>query len=366
MLSAQGSAQTVQSLEAQTLLQKINNSQSMPQGLKEKAMQMIWRVDKLIQASKYGEYESIENYVNWITRIPFGNLWQDSLDFEKVKNHLNKNHHGLQSVKEKILEYLSIMKLKQMKNTSDENQTQKPPILLFIGIQGIGKTTMAKSFAQALGRQFTRISLGGMASVQELRGLSRTVPEAEPGQIIKALIHAGYMNPLILLDELDKVSKTGGTNQDVMAALLEILDPAQNSSFVDRYVDFPVDVSQCLFIATANNIGGITSALLDRMEVVRFTSYNDEDKEIIAKKYLLPKIRKQTGLTKKQLNFSDDVWPLIIRPLGFDAGIRELERTLINLARKVAKLIVEGQGESFTISPENFRQFIPDDFGVYA
>lgn len=362
------SVQPQMSNEAKALLEKINAASHMPPGLREKALFMLNRVDKLIKGSNYKEYESIENYINWITKLPYRMYTQDNLDFQSVNSFLDELHYGLDDIKDKVLEFLSVMKLQlsQEGNQLGGQGGNRAPVLLFLGIQGVGKTTMAKSIAKSLGRRFVRIALGGMGSVHELRGMTRGFPESEPGQIVKALIRSESMNPVILLDELDKVSETGGTRQDIMASLLEVLDPEQNYAFSDRYVDFPLDISRCLFITTANNTGGISAALLDRMEIVRFTSYSDEDKAAIAKTYLLPKIRKATGLGEETLQFSDDVWPLIIRPLGFDAGIRQLERTLTNLARKVAKQIVQGEGDTYVISAENFRQYIPDDFGVYT
>lgn len=370
-----------QTKEAQKLLEQITAA-NLPEEQKKHLLALLERVDTLARAGNYSELENLQTYISWVTRIPYGQYTEDNLDLVNAKATLDKYHHGLESVKTKILEFLSVIKLNRDRHTNSRSSFEtgdgiskmkvltgssaNAPVMLFIGIQGIGKTSMAKSIANALGRKFVRIALGGMASSQDLKGVSKITPDAEPGQIIKALVNTGVMNPLILLDELDKVSDMQGVRLDIMAALLEILDPEQNSTFGDRYIDFPIDLSKCLFITTANNIGGITSALLDRMEVIRFTSYNDEDKVFIARNYLLPKIRNATGIDEEQLKFDDAVWPLIIRPLGFDAGIRELERTLTNIARQVAKQIVEGKGETFTVSPENFRQYIPDDFGVYA
>jgi ATP-dependent Lon protease len=233
-------------------------------------------------------------------------------------------------------------------------------------VQGIGKTSIAKSIGGAMGKQFVRISLGGLASVSELRGVSRGNFDAAPGQITKALIHTGVMNPLILMDEIDKVSDQGGTRSDVMAALLEILDPEQNSTFNDYYLDYPLDLSKVMFVCTANNLGGISAALLDRLEIIRMSSYTDEEKQHIAKDYLLPKVIDATGIDGTQLQFNDDVWELLIRPLGFDAGIRQLERNLTTLARKVAKLIITGQATQVRVTRDNFRQYFPMDFGVYS
>lgn len=241
------------------------------------------------------------------------------------------------------------------------------PTLCFVGVQGVGKTTMAKSIAESLGRSFQKIALGAFASVHEIRGKSRSETGAEPGQIIKALVKSRSMNPVILLDEIDKVSDSSGLRSDIMAALLEILDPEQNREFMDRYLDYPVDLSQVMFITTANNLNGLSSALIDRLELIRFTSYSDEEKQHIAQHYLLPKVRSRSGITAAQLDFSEDVWPLLIRPLGFDPGIRQLERNLTTLSRKVAKLIVSKPGlGKIVITPENFRDFFPEQIAVYS
>jgi len=247
-----------------------------------------------------------------------------------------------------------------------EGSSAHAPIICLVGVQGIGKTSIAKSIAQAMGREFVRISLGGIAHVSELRGTSRTEIDAEPGQVIKALIRTEVMNPLILMDEIDKVSDFGGVRADVMATLLEILDPEQNATFRDYFIDYPVDLSKVMFVCTANNLGGISAALLDRLEIVRMSSYTDEEKEHIAKDYLLPKVITATGINPDAIKFSETVWPLMIRPLGFDAGIRQLERNITTLVRKVAKKMVEGQGSVFEITPENFREYLPEDFGVYS
>lgn len=240
------------------------------------------------------------------------------------------------------------------------------PVLCFVGIQGVGKTSIAKSIGNALGRKFIRIALGALGTVTQIRGIDRSEPGAEPGQILKALVRSGTMNPVILLDEIDKTSSESGLRADLMAALLEILDPEQNSTFTDHYLDYPIDLSQCIFITTANNLGGISAALLDRLEVVRFGSYTDDDKINIAKAYMLPKVREATGIGENQLTFDDAVWPLVVRPLGFDAGVRQLERTVTILARKVARMIVEGKVTQVHLTPDNFRQFIPEDIGVYS
>ncbi|MCA9381404.1 AAA family ATPase [Candidatus Dojkabacteria bacterium] len=364
------------------LEQKVADSK-MPNELKQKSLGMILRLQKMSTEGAFSrEFEPISEYINWVTKIPFGRLTNDNLDLGNAQKSLDANHYGLQPVKDRILEYLAVLKLQAQKQAgqtqsaagqSDTTEMKKlqgssshAPILCFVGIQGVGKTTMAKSIATALGRQFVRVSLGGLGSVVELRGRSRGEIDAEPGQIIKSLIRTDVMNPLILLDEIDKVNSQTGLRADIMAALLEILDPEQNSAFMDKYVDYPINLSNAIFITTANNLGGISAALIDRLEIIRFGSYTDQDKIMIAKNYLLPKVRKATGLTEQQLSFDDNVWPLVIRPLGFDAGVRQLERTLTDLARKVALMIVQGNSTGVQINEQNFREFIPEQIGIVS
>lgn len=363
--------------EINNLKKKVDES-TMPTDLKEKANGMILRLIKMSQRGNFSqEFEPVSEYINWITKIPFNKFTEEKQDINKVKEMLTKNHYGLDSVKNTLLEYLAVIQLqkKEAANLSAnaaqgmevlQGSSSHSPILCFVGIQGVGKTSMAKSIAQALDRKFIRISLGALGTVTEIRGIAKGNIGAEPGQIVKALIRTQTMNPLILLDEIDKVSSETGLRADVMAALLEILDPEQNATFMDKYLDYPLDLSKVMFITTANNLGGISAALLDRLEIIRFGSYTDSDKIMIAKNYMLPKVREATGLTEQQLSFDDDVWPLVIRPLGFDAGVRQLERTLTQLARKVALQIVQGVSTGAKITKDNFRQFIPEDIGVYS
>lgn len=349
-------------------LHKVVIDSQMPQELKTRAIGMLNRLEKL---AKFGyftkEFEPVEKYIGWITKVPWGSLTPDNLDLNNVKAQLDKTHYGLNEVKERIMEYTAMLNLLQQREKEAPGSTRgKAPVVCFVGVQGIGKTSIAKSIAAALGRKFVRIPLGGMADIKEIRGLAKSDINGEPGQIAKAFIRTETMNPMILLDEVDKVSQESSVHADVMAALLEILDPEQNYAFSDHYLDYPLDLSKCIFICTANNLGGITAALLDRMEVIRMSSYNDDEKEHIARDYLLPRVMADSGLKPEQIQFSPDVWPLVIRPLGFDAGIRQLERNITTLVRKVAKKIVMGEGASFAITPENFREYFPMDMGVYS
>jgi ATP-dependent Lon protease len=226
-----------------------------------------------------------------------------------------------------------------------------------VGLVGTGKTTLAHSLAQSMGRNFERIPLGGMGDVRDIRGQSRLFPDAEPGAIIKHLIHAGTRNPVILLDELDRVTEAG--RGDIMGILLELLDPGQNKAFTDHYIDYPFDLSNVLFIATGNNTTNVSTAVLDRMQILQMPSYSDEEKTEIAKHYLFKRLREDTGLTESDLTISEDLWPLITRPLGYDSGIRSLERTVAGICRKAARLIVEGTPTPIHVTPDNVKQFLP-------
>jgi len=350
------------------LEEKIVNS-PIPEGLQEKALNMIKRLYRMAKFGSYsGEYELIEKYINWIVSIPWGSKTVDNLDLKNANQILESRHFGLRYVKDRILEFLSVAKLTPAfsEDINPSDDSGRSLILAFVGIQGIGKTSMAKSIAQALGRKFYRISLGAMGSVLDIKGQSRAFLDAEPGQIVKALVRTKTMNPVILLDEIDKISEVEGRRADINSALLEILDPEQNDNFMDSYVDYPVDLSKVLFITTANSLSTLSAALLDRLEIIRFPSYSDEEKEQIGRKYIFPKVLKACGLSDQNIEFVESVWPLIIRPLGFDAGVRQLERNLLTICRKVARKIVEGEGTKFIITPQNIKEFLPPDMGVYS
>lgn len=354
------------------LLEKLENSK-VPNELKDEGRKMIVRVFRMAKKGSYStEFESTARYVDWVLHIPWETMSSDSLDLAKIRDELDKYHYGLGKVKERILAYMAVMKLKEDRKQQSQSTEVKgmtttylrPPVLCFVGLQGLGKTTIAKSIANALGRKYVRISLAAFGSIAQLRGSARSNPDAEPGLIIQAIRQAGTLNPVIVLDEIDKASGIESLRNDIMAALLEILDPAQNESFVDRYINYPVDLSKCFFITTANTLGTISAALLDRLEIIRFTSYSDDEKITIAKSYVMPRVIAETGMNEQQLKISDEAWPLIVRPMGYDAGIRQLERTMNNLARKVAYQIITGEVPSVVITPENVKRYLPEDLGV--
>lgn len=317
--------------------------------------------------------EQMMRFIDWVVHLPWKERTTDVLDIVRAREILEKNHYGLAPVKERILEYLAVLNLnrdrwdEEAKNQSVNQTTdaqlstgllaRRAPILCLVGLVGTGKTTLAKSIAEAMGRRFVRIPFGGMSDALELRGQSRVRPDAEIGQILKGLRFAGSKNPVILLDEIDRVAEEA--RGDIMGVLVELLDPEQNAAFTDHYLDYPFDLSEVLFVATANNTTNIATAVLDRLEPIQMPSYTDEEKITIAKSYVLPQLMKESGLTSDTLTIDEAIWPKLVRPLGFDAGIRSLERTINGVCRKVALLIVEGKGKTFHIDAINIKEFIP-------
>ncbi len=296
--------------------------------------------------------EQMLRYIDWVVALPWNTRTEDTLDLTKTKEILEKNHYGLAPVKDSILEYLSVLKL----NKEQAMLARRAPILCLVGLVGTGKTTLAKSIAQAMGRRFVRVPFGGMSDALELRGQSRVRPDAEIGLIMKGLRFAGSKNPVMLLDEIDRVAEAA--RGDIMGVLVELLDPEQNVAFTDHYLDYPFDLSDVLFIATANNTEHIATAVLDRLEPIQMPSYTDEEKTKIAKDYVLPNLMRQSGLTPENLTIDDAIWPRLVRPLGYDAGIRSLERTINGICRKVARMIVEGRGTQVHIDENNIKNFV--------
>jgi len=333
----------------------------LPELLKQNLLERISRL-ALIRASAgfmsanyILEYENTSTYVNWVVGLPWNKQSQDTLDLIKAKQIMDKNHYGLTVIKERILDYLATLILNMREGKREA--VQRAPILCLVGLAGTGKTTLAKSIADALGKQFERIPFGGMADSRALRGQSKAFPDSEPGYVIKKLFHAQTSNPVMLLDELDRVTES--SRADIMGVLVELLDPEQNFAYTDHYIDFPFDLTNVLFVATANNTTNISTAVLDRLEVIQMPSYTDEEKIVIAKVYLFNKIRMEAGLSDQQLIIDDSVWPGIIRPLGFDSGIRSLERTIEGMCRRVARRIVEGRAQAVRITDVNLKEFLP-------
>ena len=345
---------SIKDQELLKLLERVNET-VLPQDLKETIITRLEQLDNLVDSAAYlPEFDRIARYIDWVVQIPWEKKTDDVLDLVRAKKILDSHHYGLEEIKERILEYMSVMKLKVEKGEGED--LARAPVLFFVGLVGTGKTTIASSIAEAMGRKFARIPFGGMGDPLDLRGQSRVHPEAEPGKVVKALVNTQSKNPVILLDEIDRVTEQGRSS--IMGVLVELLDPKQNNRFVDHYIDYPVDLSQVLFIATANNTHNIATAVMDRLEPISMPSYTDQEKITIGMKYVLPSKLKAAGIPDGALVISDDVWPKIVRPLGFDAGIRTLERTIDGIVRKVAKQIVEGKADFVKITPENVKEYL--------
>lgn len=335
------------------------NAATFPSELKDELKETLERLDRAMHHSFYqAEFEQTTKYVEWILSLPWDKRSTDNIDLKKAQEILDRNHYDLTKIKERIVEYLAVLKLQSEKEKSSVVKLSRSPVLCFVGLPGTGKTTLASSIAESLGREFFRIPMGGMNSPLILRGQARAYPEAEPGMIIKALRNVQTKNPVILLDEVDSIAQ--GAESDIMGVLLELLDPEQNSSFMDYYVDYPFDLSEILFVCTANKIGNITQAVMDRLEVIMMPRYTDEDRIHIAKDYLLPKEMQNVGLSAEQVNFSEDSWPHVIKPFGYEVDIRTLQRTINGILRKVAKKYVEGQAKEVTITPTNLAEYLPE------
>lgn len=341
-------------------LEEMVSKAVLPQDLHEKAALMIERL-KLIshESSFFMELDHIGRYIEWICNLPWNTETKDILDLNHARQVLDTHHYGLTQVKEQILQYLSVMIIKASQD-GEAHHFSRAPIISLVGLAGVGKTTIAYSIAEALGRRIERIPFGGMGKASVLRGESRFSADAEPGAVIKALRRAGTNNPVILLDEIDRVSQEA--RGDIMGVLVELLDPEQNRAFVDHFVDYPFNLSNVLFVATSNNTKDISTAVLDRLEVIQMPSYSDAEKIVIAKTYLLPKILVDSGFKNDDILVPDDMWAEIVRPLGYDPGIRSLQRAVQDMVRKVALFQLDGKlprNQALSINAQNLRQFVP-------
>ena len=286
-------------------------------------------------------------FLDWLVNMPWNITTKDVLDIKEAKKILDEDHFGLDKPKERILEYIAVSKL---------TEGLRGPVLCFVGPPGVGKTSLAKSIARAIGRKFVRMSLGGVRDESEIRGHRRTYIGSMPGRIIQGISKAKSANPVFLLDEIDKMGSDW--RGDPAAALLELLDPEQNKDFVDHFLDVPYDVSKVLFITTANSLGSIPGTLRDRLEIIDFSGYTDYEKHEIANKYLIPKQMKQHGLKEGSLTIARDAVALIMREYVREAGVRNLEREIGTLCRKAAKKYVENGGKKIEINAQNLHEYL--------
>lgn len=317
----------------------------LPPDVRKEAERELGRLERLPAAAP--DYQITRSYVELILELPWATETTDNLDLSRARQVLDEDHYDLKQIKERIIEQLAVLKL---------NPSAKAPILCFVGPPGVGKTSLGQSIARALERKFERMSLGGMHDESELRGHRRTYIGAMPGRIIQAVRRAGVRNPLLMLDEVDKVGRD--YRGDPTAALLEILDPAQNFEFRDNYLNLPFDLSKTFFIATANTLDTIPRPLLDRMEILRLSGYSTEEKLQIARRYLIPRQIKETGLTEELITIPDETVRAVIEGYTREAGVRQLERTIGQLARKIAVRHAEANAEPVTIRPEDLNELL--------
>ena len=339
-----GEDETGEAAETEMLRERLEKTE-LPEEVRAEADRELKRLQRLPPAAP--DYHVIRTYLEFILELPWLKASEDKLELAEARRILDEDHYGLEDVKERILEFLAVIKLRP---------DTKSPILLFVGPPGVGKTSLGRSIARALGRQFERMSLGGVRDEAELRGHRRTYIGAMPGRIIQSIRRAGVNNPVLMLDEVDKLGND--YRGDPAAALLEILDPQQNNSFRDHYLDLPFDLSKIFFIATANQLGPIPPPLRDRMEIIRLAGYSDREKLEIARRYLIPRQTLENGLNNAQLKITDDAVELIAARYTREAGVRQMERSVGSIARKVALKIAQAQAETVTVTAEDLREYL--------
>jgi ATP-dependent Lon protease len=345
--------ETDEGSEIKIMREKIEEAKLPPEAEKE-AKRELGRMEKLSAASP--EYSVVRTYLEWMTVLPWNKTSATAIDIAKAKTTLDEDHYDLEKVKNRILEYLSVKKLGDERATQQEGAKIREPILCFVGPPGVGKTSLGQSIARALDRKFMRQSLGGLHDEAEIRGHRRTYIGAMPGRIIQALKRVETKDPVIMLDEVDKVG--ADWRGDPSSALLEVLDPEQNKDFRDNYLDVPFDLSKVMFITTANQLDTIPAPLLDRMEVLHLPGYTEHEKLNIAKKYLVPKEIKANALKLEEIVIEDETVAAIIKDYTREAGVRNLEREIANVCRKVAKAVAEGKPTPITVKAVDLHDYL--------
>ncbi|WP_298271664.1 endopeptidase La [Geobacter sp.] len=326
-------------------LRKAIDQAKMPSPVEKEALKQLGRLEQMHPDA--AEAGMLRTYLDWLVELPWGKSTKDVLDIGRAREILDEDHFYLEKIKERILEFLAVRKLKKK---------MKGPILCFVGPPGVGKTSLGKSIARAMGRKFVRISLGGVRDEAEIRGHRRTYVGALPGRIIQGLKQAGSNNPVFMLDELDKLGSD--FRGDPSSALLEVLDPEQNHMFSDHYINLPFSLSNVMFVATANQMDTIPGPLLDRMEVISLAGYTEEEKLEISKRYLIPRQTKENGISEKQISFTDEAIRTIIAKYTREAGLRNLEREIGSVCRKVARKVAEGETRHFRITPAGVAKYL--------
>jgi ATP-dependent Lon protease len=330
--------------EAEMIRERLEAA-DLPDEIRKEAERELKRMEKLPAAAP--DYQVIRTYLEYVLELPWKKSTEDKLDLKEARRILDEDHYGLEDIKERILEFLAVIKLKP---------EAKSPILCFVGPPGVGKTSLGRSIARALGREFERMSLGGVRDEAELRGHRRTYIGAMPGRIIQSIRRAGVNNPVMMLDEIDKLGND--YRGDPAAALLEILDPEQNNTFRDHYLDLPFDLSKVFFIATANQLGPIPAPLRDRMEVIRLAGYSDQEKLHIARQYLAPRQISENGLSPEQITITNEAIELIAARYTREAGVRQMERTIGGIVRKAALKIAQGEAEKLTVDATDIKDYL--------
>jgi ATP-dependent Lon protease len=352
-----------QAAEIRELREKIEAA-GMPEEAKKEALRELERLSSLPPAA--AEYSVIRTYLGWLIDLPWQKTTKDNLDIQEARRVLDEDHHDLERVKERIIEFLAVRKLRQERaqaegegsETGDRIRREREGVILcFVGPPGVGKTSLGRSIARALGREFIRQSLGGVHDEAEIRGHRRTYVGAMPGRIIQAIRRVGSRNPVFMLDEVDKIGSD--FRGDPASALLEVLDPEQNREFRDNYLDVPFDLSQVMFIATANVLDTIPAPLRDRMEIIQLSGYAEDEKLAIARNYLIPRQIRENGLRSEEISFEDDALRRIIREYTREAGVRELERQIGMICRKVATRVAAGASEQVVVTADA----VPDYLG---